>query len=271
MGRETIEWLQEELHKVKKWEQDQSDLWFWEKLGRIPFKILDKWTPKFIHEKVGVLLDEMGNYIQTGGSYLSSIEKLNDYYPGKQFSGLEDVFDLYIVEMDKAAENIAKGRKKLATFQGASTGFGGIFTLTIDIPLLLGLQLKTLQDIAICYGYNPNEKSERIFIVKVLQFVSSDYVGKQTILSQLTHYNMPVGEEKREVVSEIQGWREVFFTYRDQFGWKKLFQMIPVAGLIFGAFTNRSAINDIAEAGQMLYRKRRIIERLTAGDSPPPL
>ena len=60
----------------------------------------------------------------------------------------------------------------------------------------------------------------------------------------------------------MQGWREVVFSYRDQMGWKKLFQMIPIAGLVFGAFINRSAVNDIAEAGKMLYRKRRIIERL---------
>ena len=39
--------------------------------------------------------------------------------------------------------------------------------------------------------------------------------------------------------------------------------MIPIAGLIFGAFINRSAVNDIAEAGMMLYRKRRILERLS--------
>lgn len=38
--------------------------------------------------------------------------------------------------------------------------------------------------------------------------------------------------------------------------------MIPIAGLVFGAFINRSAVNDIAEAGKMLYRKRRILERL---------
>ena len=62
----------------------------------------------------------------------------------------------------------------------------------------------------------------------------------------------------------LQGWREVVFAYRDQLGWKKLFQMIPIAGLIFGAFINRGAVNDIAEAGKMLYRKRRIIERLAS-------
>ena len=49
---------------------------------------------------------------------------------------------------------------------------------------------------------------------------------------------------------------------RDHFGWKKLFQMIPIAGIIFGAFINRSSIGDVAETGMMLYRKRRIIERI---------
>ena len=72
----------------------------------------------------------------------------------------------------------------------------------------------------------------------------------------------PDESSKREVLSELQGWREVVFSYRDQLGWKKLFQMIPIAGLVFGAFINRSAVNDIAEAGKMLYRKRRLVERL---------
>jgi hypothetical protein len=38
--------------------------------------------------------------------------------------------------------------------------------------------------------------------------------------------------------------------------------MVPIAGIIFGAFTNRSMINDLAETGMMLYQKRRILERL---------
>lgn len=134
--------------------------------------------------------------------------------------------------------------------------------MSLDIPFLLGLQLKTLQDIAICYGYDPNDKKERLFIIKSLQFISSDIVGKQVILAQLSKFDSQDEETKREVLSELQGWREVVLSYRDQFGWKKMFQMIPIAGLVFGAFINRSAINDIGEAGMMLYRKRRIVERL---------
>lgn len=260
---ETKEHLLEELKKSEEWELDQSDLWFWEKLGRLPFKLLDKFTPAFLQNKIGIIIDELGQYVQSGGKYLSSVASLKSYYPNLDIVTLADVPKIPIAKMDHAVTKLKTNRKKLATFQGASTGIGGIFTLSIDIPLLLGIQLKTLQDIAICYGYDPNETKERIYIVKILQFVSSDIVGKQAILQQLSIIDSPDDEGKREVVSEIQGWREVVFTYRDQIGWKKLFQMIPIAGLLFGAFINRSAVNDIAEAGMMLYRKRRIKERLS--------
>lgn len=260
--QETKEWLQQELTQIEKWEKDQGDLWFWEKLGRLPFKLLDKWTPAFIQEKIGAILDETGQYIQTGGRYLSSVSKIGGFYPGKDIHSLEDVENLSVLEMDQAALVLSNKSKKVATVQGASTGIGGIFTLSIDIPLLLGLQIKTLQDIAICYGYDPHDENERLYIVKILQFVSSDIVGKQAILAQLDRFDRNEEDTKRMVASELQGWREVFMTYRDQFGWKKLFQMIPIAGLLFGAFINRSAINDIAEAGQTLYKKRRIKQRL---------
>lgn len=255
---EPKEQLINELKKCEEWEKDQGDLWFWEKLGRLPFKLIDRFTPEFIQ----MILDELGTYIQSGGRYLSSAAALKNYYPGQNIHTLQDVEALPIVKMDAAAEKLTSNRKRTAALQGAGTGVGGIFTLTIDIPLLLGIQLKTLQDIAICYGFDPADKNERMFIVKILQFVSSDIVGKKAILQQLTMFGAKEEGPKREVVSELQGWREVVFSYRDQIGWKKLFQMIPIAGLLFGAFINRSAVNDIAEAGIMLYRKRVIVNRL---------
>lgn len=56
-------------------------------------------------------------------------------------------------------------------------------------------------------------------------------------------------------------------TFRDQFGWKKLFQIVPIIGIIFGAMFNKMFIEDIAETGKMLYRKRRILEKLAEMDS----
>ncbi|WP_042463292.1 EcsC family protein [Neobacillus dielmonensis] len=261
---ETKEQLLQELEVVEKWEKDQGSLWIWERLGRLPFKLLDKITPQFIHDKVGGLLEEIGSYIQTGGKYLIKKENIFatiEKETGNPIADMSDIKDIPLSTMKKLSKELAGQRKKFATIQGASTGIGGIFTLAIDIPAIMAISLKTLQEIAILHGYDPNEKSERIFIIKCLQFSSSDIVGKKAILNELSHF-YEQGSRSSEMVSQLQGWREVVFTYRDQFGWKKLLQMVPIAGMIFGAFTNRSTINDLAETGMMLYRKRRVLERL---------
>lgn len=262
---ETREQLEIHLQEIQTWEKDQKGLFFWEKLGRIPFKILDKMTPAFIQNKIALLVSELGSYIQTGGKYLineqSMIKKIRDTSSYDDIFAISDIGKMPLEDMIALSEKLQKERVKLATVQGASTGFGGIFTLAIDIPFILGMALKTLQEIAIIHGYDPNDKMERIFIVKCLQFTSADIVGKEAILTELASMHES-NDASENMISQLQGWQEVFFTYRDQMGWKKLFQMIPIAGMIFGAYANKGMIQDVAETGIMLYRKRRIHEKL---------
>ena len=265
MNMDNKELLQEHLQLINEWEKDQKGLWFWEKLGRLPFKLLDKMTPTFIQNKMGVVVAELGSYIQTGGQYLINeellLKKIQEKSSESTVETIADAGKIPFQNMVDLSEELQQNRVKLATVQGASTGIGGIFTLVIDIPLLLGMALKTLQEIAIIHGYNPKDKQERVFIVKCLQFASADIVGKEAILQELSTLHEG-SRDSENMVSQLEGWREVVFTYRDQFGWKKLFQMVPIAGIIFGAYANRGMINDIAETGNMLYRKRRIMEKL---------
>lgn len=122
---------------------------------------------------------------------------------------IEDIGSMPLENMISLGERLQNERMKLATVQGASTGIGGIFTLVVDIPVILGIALKTLQEIAIIHGYDPNEKQERVFIVKCLQFASADIVGKEAILKELSQIN-----EKRDssesMISQLKGWQEVF-------------------------------------------------------------
>ena len=142
---DTKEQLTGHLEAIQVWENDQKGLWFWEKLGRLPFKILDKMTPAFIQEKIGVLVSELGSYIQTGGRYLISEEgmlkkiRVATYHPVQT---IEEVGQIPLNNMITLSEELQKSRVKFATVQGASTGFGGLFTLAIDIPVVLGTALK---------------------------------------------------------------------------------------------------------------------------------
>lgn len=262
---EEREWLNAQLKEIEKWEKDQQKVWFWEKLSRLPFQMLDKLTPAFIQKKIGVLLDEMGHYIQTGGAYLTSEKGIIHQFQKKcaddSIQHIEDIEKAPIEIMDAISEHMGKNRTNLATVQGATTGVGGIFTLAADIPAVLGLSLKTLQDIAVTYGYDPKNKEERVFIIKCLQLNSADVVGKKSILKELRSYHASEGKHEN-MISQIQGWREVVYNYQDSFGWKKLFQLVPIAGILFGAVSNRSQLKGIAETGMMQYRKRRIVTRL---------
>ncbi|MGQ8949507.1 EcsC family protein [Bacillus altitudinis] len=262
---EEREWLKAQLKEIEKWEKDQQKVWFWEKLRRLPFQMLDKLTPAFIQKKIGVLLDEMGHYIQSGGVYLTSekgiIHQFQKKCADESIQRIEDIEAAPIEVMDAISDQMGKNRTNLATVQGATTGVGGMFTLAADIPAVLGLSLKTLQDIAVTYGYDPKNKEERVFIIKCLQLNSADVVGKKSILKEMKSYHASEGKHEN-MISQIQGWREVVYNYRDSFGWKKLFQLVPIAGILFGAASNRSQLKGIAETGIMQYRKRRILTRL---------
>lgn len=261
---ETPEQLRLALAEVETWEKDQKNLMIWDRLSRLPFKMLDKITPKIIHEKLGLALDELGSYIQNGGKYLVAGRKVGSLLENADQAAKGTGGGPYPLSvMDAASAKIAGERTMFATAQGATTGFGGVFTLAIDVPAVLGLSLKAIQEIGLCYGYDPTLKEERIFTVKVMQFASSDIVGKRAILEELNRSARMSGDEaSNAAVSRIQGWREVITVYRDNWGWKKLLQAVPIAGLVFGAFVNRGMLKNVTEASIMLYRKRRIMERL---------
>ena len=261
---ETKEQLQNYLHEIEAWEKDQGRVWFWDKLARLPFKFLDKLTPKFLQEKLGQLVNLLVDYVQTGGNLLTSTTgtlKAIERKTGLDIETIEELRALPIERMIILSEDLKKNRANFATVQGATTGFGGLFTIIADIPLVIGNALKSLQEIAIIHGYDPSQKEERVFIVKCLQYAFADVVGKEAILKELTAMHLGQANEQN-MIAQMQGWREVFLTYSEQFGLKKLMQMIPIVGMIFGAITNKSMIEDVVDTGMMLYRKRRVYERL---------
>lgn len=165
-----------------------------------PLQTIGQIDTGFHSEKLGVMLDEIGSYIQNGGKYLTKeahiLSKLRAKNPEVNITALEDVSGIPLHIMDSVSQEIKNSGSKLATVQGATTGIGGIFTIAIDIPLLLGMSIKTLQDIAITYGFNPSDRQERIFIIKCLQFTTSDVVGKKVLLNELSKMNLPDSETK---------------------------------------------------------------------------
>ena len=138
--------LQFALNEVLKWEKEQNRLAIWDRMSRLPFKLLDKLTPKMIHQRIGQLLDELGNYIQNGGNYLVAGGKVNRMLAKASHAvGGSEEPPYTLAVMDQVTKQLSESAQKVATAQGATVGIGGFFTLAADIPAMLGLSLKTIQ------------------------------------------------------------------------------------------------------------------------------
>lgn len=255
------EYLTQSLKEIEDWEQEQLKVWFWDKLIDIPFNVLDKMTPQFIHNKLEILINEMSKYIEHGGNYLINPKSVYKKFPESyQIESMKEISDLPLEEMDAVSKKLMKFYSNFATVQGATTGFGGVWTLSADIPVLLGTTLKAIQEIAVTYGYDPTEEDERAFILKCLQFSYGSYTVKKALLPELHSFE----SSKNKTVAQLKGWKEVIYTFRDNFATKKFLQSFPFIGLFVGAYTNRKSLVDVTKTATMLYKKRRILERLNS-------
>ncbi|WP_186319828.1 EcsC family protein, partial [Bacillus sp. WP8] len=94
--------------------------------------------------------------------------------------------------------------------------------------------VKTLEDIAVSYGYDGKKKEERVFMIKWLELKSGDVVGKKWIVKEVKSYDACEGKDEK-MIWEMEGWGEVVYNYGDWFGWKKVFEVVGMGGILFGA------------------------------------
>lgn len=174
--------LERQLRDIQKWEKAQQRVMFWQTFTRLPFQLLDKLTPQFIQRKIGLILDETGTFIQSGGQYLTSEkahhEKVSKTAAARYMSNASRHPQCAACRHGRNRRSHSAYKRKGRDGAGSRNGVGGVFTLAADIPAMLGLSLKTLQDIAVAYGFDPKDKKERVFIVRLLQLASSDVIGK---------------------------------------------------------------------------------------------
>ncbi len=57
-----------------------------------------------------------------------------------------------------------------AAVEGGITGAGGILLGLADFPILLGLKIKLLFDIASMYGYNVEDYKERVYLLHINEY-----------------------------------------------------------------------------------------------------
>jgi uncharacterized protein (DUF697 family) len=144
--------------------------------------------------------------------------------------------------------------RTMATAEGAVTGAGGFLLGLADFPILLGLKIKLLFDIAALYGYDVHDYTERLYLLHIFQLTFSSQHTRNSTYRRLADWDayrltLPLNPEEFD-------WRTFQQEYRDYIDLAKMAQLVPVIGAAVGAVANYKLIEQLGNTAMNCYRLR---------------
>lgn len=146
--------------------------------------------------------------------------------------------------------------KKTASVEGGITGAGGILLGLADFPILIGIKIKLLFDIASMYGFNVKDYKERIYLLHIFELAFSSHVHRKKIYLKMTDWD----NKTKEFPDDIHqfDWRSLQQEYRDYIDLAKMAQMIPFIGAPVGAVVNYRLIRKLGLTAMNAFRMRML-------------
>ncbi|MDF2606332.1 MAG: transporter-associated protein EcsC [Bacillales bacterium] len=196
--------------------------------------------PENYHAKISGIIKNFCEACLSGSKYISN-EKLE---PNRT-----------IEQADKLLNDKLSYYKKIAVAEGAGTGAAGLLIGLADFPLLLGLKLKFMYDIAIIYGYDVNQLKERQFLLHIFLLTYSSSETKISLLKKIDRWD-ELTESERTI-----DWDIFQKEYRDSIDLIKMLQLVPGIGAAVGAYANYTLLEKLGETSKNCYRIRKLNEK----------
>jgi hypothetical protein len=180
---------------------------------------------------------------------------LNNYAIDKKLS------NKYIKKLDKQSNNSQTMNSSIAVLEGGVLGLLGIGIP--DIPLFISVIVRTINEIALSYGYQYETQEEKVYILYLICGAMTKgeeqkkFDDKVELLSEnlnthiLTDINL---EEEMKVTANVLS---------DALLTAKFIQGIPLVGVI-GGLVNHSIINKVGKYAKLKYKKRYLIGKVNA-------
>lgn len=163
-----------------------------------------------------------------------------------------------LADHDIRAEEILKLYQRIATVEGAGTGAGGFLLGLADFPILIGIKLKFLFELAHAYGYSTDDYRERVYLLHVFQLAFSSPERRAVVWDKIKRWN-EIAEQMPPARTPHQGdvdWMQLQQEYRDTIDFRKMLQLVPGIGAVIGAWANYGLLEELGEVGMNCYRYR---------------
>ena len=200
---------------------------------------INTWIPEKVHQAITATIKQMIKGVLFGAKYTTQ-------------KALAETVSLE--EKETAVIKRIEFYRTTAAVEGGITGAGGILLGLADFPILLGLKLKLLFDIASIYGYSVMDYKERVYILHIFELAFSSHEHRKNIYLKMADWN----ERSKELPEDINqfDWRNFQQEYRDYIDLAKLAQLIPVIGAPVGAVVNYKLIKKLGITAMNAYRMR---------------
>ena len=201
---------------------------------------INTWIPEKVHTAITTTIKQMVKMVLFGS-------KITADQP-RNHGSLE--------VREAVVEEKIKFYRKAAAIEGGVTGAGGILMGLADFPLLLGIKLKMLFDIASVYGFDVKDYKERVYLLYIFQLAFSSQAQRQKVYVQLANWNK-LHQDFPADINQFD-WRTFQQEYRDYIDIAKLAQLIPVIGAPVGLVVNYQLIKKLGYTAMNAYRMRWI-------------
>lgn len=226
-----------------------SELEFWR------YKILQK--PSLLNQVTDKVQKKINSYIPDKihqGITAAIKQMVKAVLFGSTFTTSKPLTDLTMMHREALVKQKIENYRKTGAAEGGITGAGGFLMSMADFPILLGIKVKMLFDIAAIYGYDVKDYRERLYILHIFQLAfSSKEESKNAFLKMQDWDNrahaLPANIDEFD-------WLTFQQQYRDYIDLAKLAQLLPFVGAAVGAVANYKLIDRLGKTAMMGYRMR---------------
>ena len=224
---------------MKSWQRDM--LRHPSVLNRLSKKLqlkLNSYIPEKVHETITAAIRQMIKGVLFGVKFTTaSPEKINSV----------EITETTIKEK-------IEWYKRTAAAEGGITGAGGFLLAFADFPILIGIKIKMLFDIASAYGYDVKDYKERVFILHIFQLAFSSHEHRKNVFLKMENWKTKVALLPKDI--NDFDWRNFQQEYRDYIDLAKLAQLIPVIGAAVGLVVNYRLLKKLGYTAMNAYRIR---------------
>lgn len=202
-------------------------------------KKINGYIPDKVHDAITAAIKGMTRAVLYGSTYTTSST------PPEEMS---------LIHREALVREKIDSYSKTGAAEGGITGAGGFLMSMADFPILVGIKMKMLFEIAALYGVDVKDFRERLYILYIFRLAFSSKEGGQKVFAHIQDW-----DEKLHILPENSGnfdWKTFQQEYRDYIDIAKLAQLLPVVGAAVGAVANYQLIKKLGKTATQAYRMR---------------